>query len=198
MIFWKKSYSCYCKTKILLHLHKQLCLGYHSKHLQSVGNIREETEKAINVEAFAKCEQRNWWNALGVLKCMFSGLPQCLKNTTGLSLLRHFPYFVHTGHGSLFFSSFHNLTSLYIMLSSSSQTFLQCISLGVAYVTNYMWKKHANTKSPVKMMWYYSGWRSACGEELGFNLIYLITVSIKTLEPIIAITISTLSVLFYV
>lgn len=35
------------------------------KHLQSAGNIREETDKAINFEAFAKCdEQRSWQDAL--------------------------------------------------------------------------------------------------------------------------------------
>lgn len=54
----QKSCSCYCVTEILLNLHKQLCLDYHSKHLQSAGNIREETDKAINFEAFAKCDEQ--------------------------------------------------------------------------------------------------------------------------------------------
>lgn len=117
---------------------------------------------------------------LGVLKCMFSGLPQYLENITGLLLLKHFPYFVHPGHGRLFFSSFHNLTSLYIMLSKSRQTYFQCHQPWSGLYNNLHVKKQANTKSPVKMMWYYSGWRSASGEELGFSLIYLITVSIKT------------------
>lgn len=97
-----------------------------------------------------------------------------------LVIIKTLPYFVHPGHGRLFFNSFHNLTSPYIMLSNSSQTFFQCHQPWSGLYNNLHVKKQANTKGPVKMMCYYSGWRSACGEELGFNLIFLIIVSIKT------------------
>lgn len=109
-------------------------------------------------------------------------------------------YFVHPGHGSFVFQLFSQPHKpIHYAQQFQSNIFFQCHQPWSGLYNNLHVKKHANTNSPVKMMWYYSGWRSACGEELGFNLIYLITVSIKTLEPIITRTmISTLSVPFYV
>lgn len=78
----QKSCSCYCVAEILLQSHKQLRFGYHSKYLQSAGNIREETKKAINFETFEKYdEERGWQDALGVSECRSSGLPQYLERT---------------------------------------------------------------------------------------------------------------------
>lgn len=96
------------------------------KPLQSAGNIREETDKAINLEAFAKCdEQRSWqdalvsWNAdlLGCLSILKEGYWSVIIKTLSLICLPRSWKFVPQ-----LFSQPHKL----IMLSNSSQTFFQC------------------------------------------------------------------------
>lgn len=64
------------------HTHTNSCVWVTIvvKHLQSAGNIREETEKAIHFEASAKCdEQRGWQDAPGAVQCRPLGCLSTLK-----------------------------------------------------------------------------------------------------------------------
>lgn len=137
----QKSWSCYCVAVTLLHSHKQLCLRYHSKHLQSAGNIREETEKAIKFEAFAKHdEQRGWQDAPGVLQCSLLGCLSTLKKLYWLVIIKTLSLIFSPGSRKFvpqLFSQPHDLqtesTNL-TMLSNFQSNIFSVLSAWVAYV----------------------------------------------------------------